>query len=84
MGDALTTPIYRAPTYSKKSGSQMHLKAKIAFLGCQGPWLQVSHQYNDVTTVGWGSPENQCPNSVMNGHKSNKGERTGVEDEGNR
>ena len=80
----LTTPIYSAASYAKKSGFLMHPKATIKLLSCKGPWLQINHQHNDITTIGWWAPEDQCPNSVTNCHKENKGELTGEDSNGYR
>jgi hypothetical protein len=83
-GRRYSTPIYTGPTYAKKSGVRVHMDAKIEFVGCHGPWVKISHRFEGVHTVGWWAPEDQCPNTVTNCHKSEDGEMTGIDSDGNR
>ena len=83
-GGRYSTPIYTGPTYAKKSGVRVHKDAEIEFVGCHGPWVKISHRYEETHTLGWWAPEDQCPNTVTNCHKSDAGEKTGVDSDGNR
>ena len=83
-GRRYSTPIYTGPTYAKKSGVRVHMDAGIEFVGCHGPWVKISHRYEGVHTLGWWAPEDQCPNTVTNCHKSEEGEMTGIDSDGNR
>jgi hypothetical protein len=83
-GGRYSTPIYTGPTYAKKSGVRVHKDAEIEFVGCHGPWVEISHRYEGTHTLGWWAPEDQCPNTVTNCHKSDEGEKTGVDSDGNR
>jgi hypothetical protein len=83
-GGRYSTPIYTGPTYAKKSGVRVHEDAEIEFVGCHGPWVKISHRFEGVHTLGWWAPEDQCPNMVTNCHKSEEGEMTGIDSDGNR
>ena len=83
-GRRYSTPVYTSPTYAKKSGVRVHMDAKVEFVGCHGPWVKISHRDKGKHTLGWWAPEDQCPNTVTNCHKSDEGEKTGVDSDGNR
>jgi len=80
----LSTPVYAGPGYAKKTGGKMMLNVPVDLSGCKGPWLKFSQTRDGKTVAGWWAPEDQCPNSVTNCVNGDKGERTGVDDMGNR
>lgn len=77
----LTTPIYTAPSYKSKSGKVR--QGSVQIIGCFKSWLKIVQTYKGEKTVGWWSPEDQCPNLVTNCCGSNSGEKTGTDLYGN-
>lgn len=79
------TPIYSKPTYSSPSGKRFERGGETKIIGCKGPWIKVRHTFTDGTViVGWWAPEDRCESQLTSCCNSRNGERTGVDEWGNR
>ncbi len=80
----MITPIYSQSRYQGRTGKYLMLDGTTEIIGCSRMWLKIKHTHNGSATIGWWSPEDQCPNPLTNCVNGSDGEMVGKDRWGNR